>query len=109
MITFEKLRKAVWKKVIQANSNLSFVDVKEGDECMTLEALLSFATCSKQIPVMGFTTMPMISFDLKSDGMVTSSTCSFCIRFTTRHCQEYESFKEDVTYCVFNSQGFGDV
>ena len=94
---------------IPTHSNLSFVGVKEGDECMILEALLSFATGSKHIPVMGFTTRPMISFDLKSDGMVTSSTCSLCIRFTTRHCQEYESFKEDVTYCVFNSQGFGNV
>ena len=88
---------------------MNIVAVSLDDIEVTLKVILSFVTGAEEKPLYGFHARHSITFDVESDKMVSSSTCALVLMFSGRHDTRYDRFKEDVTFALLNSQGFGKV
>ena len=104
------------EEAISFNFSNFLEEVESGKIChdegtpMTLGDVLAFITGATNVPVIGFDQQPTITFDFNApEGWkLTSNTCSNTIHFPVNSVLlEYESFKEEVTFCIRNSQGFG--
>jgi hypothetical protein len=80
---------------------------------LDLEDILFFATGSRQIHPLGFTSKPELTFmhDNATSGITSSlypmaNTCSCVLRLPVAH-NSYDEFKEHFVFAVKNAQGFG--
>ena len=77
---------------------------------MMLGDVLAFITGATNIPVIGFEFQPTMRFnhDAPKGWKLSSNTCSNIITFPVNDCLiEYKSFREELIFCLRNTQGFG--
>ncbi|XP_068744490.1 G2/M phase-specific E3 ubiquitin-protein ligase-like isoform X2 [Montipora capricornis] len=92
----QELAVVFWRDYLQ--------DCESKEAQATLEAVMVFATGADVPPILGFDTIPTISF---TDGVFpTSNTCSAIIRLPTIH-NTYDDFKEKMDFAILNSPSFG--
>ncbi|XP_074659127.1 G2/M phase-specific E3 ubiquitin-protein ligase-like [Tubulanus polymorphus] len=80
-----------------------------GEMTLSLEDIHMFVTGSSQKPIIGFHHKPRIEFNHSGDGyLVHANTCAMVIRLpVNKKMLEVKSFVKEMTFCIYNSPGFG--
>ena len=109
----------VQEQAIMFNFNQLLEDIEQGKVSVDIEGqcfnftigdILQFVTGCRDISAIGFFPRPSISF-LHGDNAkqkLSANTCANILRLpVTEEMLKYPYFKEDITFCIVNSPGFG--
>ena len=109
----------VQEQAIMFNFNQLLEDIEQGKVSVDIEGqcfnftigdILQFVTGCRDVPAIGFFPRPSISF-LHGDNAkqkLSANTCANILRLpVTEKMLKYPYFKEDITFCIVNSPGFG--
>ena len=102
--------KAITESLVLSRWNDYLQDIEEGEDSITLNDILFFATGCKTLPPRKIS--PIIEFlhELEAWGeqsrFPTANTCANTLRLPVVHAS-YETFKADMTFAIQNCRGFG--